>query len=408
VSWLLQGIVLALRAIRRNVLRAALTVLGILIGVASVVVITALGTGARESVSGQIQAIGSNFLVVFPESTNVTGAKKLSGSGGRLTDDDARAITREALSITAIAPALRARAQVIRAEHNASTSVVCSTQSFLVVRNWAIAAGAMWTTSDENTKAKVVVLGKTIKDKLFGKEDAIGNSLRIGRYSYRVVGVLEAKGEAPLGGDQDDMVLMPISSMRARVLRTPPGFAGVLMMSAASAETTGRAVDQVTAILRQRHRVDEGSPPDFRIQTQKEFQEIQGAIYGVLTVLLVMIAAISLVVGGIGVMNIMLVSVTERTREIGIRMAIGAREADIQTQFLVEAIVLALIGGIAGLAFGGAVIAVLGQVLAWNMRIEPLSVVASLGVSAFIGFAFGFLPAQRAAKLDPIIALRYE
>ncbi|RYZ58977.1 MAG: FtsX-like permease family protein, partial [Proteobacteria bacterium] len=231
---------------------------------------------------------------------------------------------------------------------------------------------------------------------------------RIDRHSYRVVGVLEEKGEAPFGGDQDDTVIMPIGSFRGRVMKTAPGFAGTLMISATSAETTDRAVAQIDSILRQRHRIDGAKDPDFQIRTQKEFQAIQGMIYGVLTLLLVVVAAISLVVGGIGVMNIMLVSVTERTREIGIRMAIGAQESDIQLQFLIEAVVLATLGGLAGILLGSGAISVLGRVLEWKMAPDPTALGVSLAVSAAIGVGFGFFPARRAAKLDPIVALRRE
>jgi putative ABC transport system permease protein len=223
-----------------------------------------------------------------------------------------------------------------------------------------------------------------------------------------VLGVLKSKGEAPFGGDQDDCVLMPIGGFRTRVTRTTPGFAGVLMASATSAETTERAVDQIDAILRQRHHIEEGTDPDFEIHTQKEFQEMQAKVFGLLTGLLIGVAAISLVVGGIGVMNIMLVNVTERTREIGIRMAIGARGRDIQLQFLVEAVALALLGGLAGSFIGVVVIAAVSKVMGWSVPFDPLPFVASIAVSGGIGVGFGFFPARRAARLDPIDALRHE
>jgi len=402
------GIVLALAAVRRNVLRASLTVLGILIGIAAVVIVTALGTGARDSVASQIQAIGSNLVIVFPQTANASGARGAAGSGARLTEEDGRVIAREAVSVAAVAPALRTRAQVIAGERNRSTSIIGTTLPYYTVRNWGFAAGSAWLAADELTKAKVCVLGKTVAKDLFGVEDPIGRSIRIDRHSYRVVGVLEEKGEAPFGGDQDDTVIMPIGSFRGRVMKTAPGFAGTLMISATSAETTDRAVAQIDSILRQRHRIDGAKDPDFQIRTQKEFQAIQGMIYGVLTLLLVVVAAISLVVGGIGVMNIMLVSVTERTREIGIRMAIGAQESDIQLQFLIEAVVLATLGGLAGILLGSGAISVLGRVLMWKMAPDPTALGVSLAVSAAIGVGFGFFPARRAAKLDPIVALRRE
>lgn len=403
---MLLALTVALRAISRNGMRAGLTVLGILIGVFSVVVMTGLGSGARTSVSKQIEAIGSNFIIVAPENSNVSGAKKANGA--RLTEDDGRAIRREAVSVLAVAPVLRARAQAAAQDKNWSTSVVGSTADFFIVRNWKLARGDIWTQSDEMTKARVCVIGKTAAERLFGNVDPVDRSLRIGRHTYRVLGLLESKGEAPFGGDQDDVIVMPIGSMRARVSRTPPGFVGVLMVSATSAETSDRAVEQIDRLLRQRHHIDEGKTPDFSMKTQKEFQAVQGTIYGILTALLVVIAAVSLVVGGIGVMNIMLVSVTERTREIGIRMAIGARASDIQVQFLIEAICLSTLGGALGAGLGIIANTVIAKALSWQAAIDPVPIIVSVAVSAAIGIGFGFFPARRAAKLDPISALRHE
>ncbi len=402
------GVRLAILSIVRSTLRASLTILGILIGVAAVVTVTALGAGARDQVSSQIQNMGSNVILVAPQSAAASGAKGALGAGARLTEDDGRAIVREAVSVNAVAPALRSRAQVVAGDKNWSAQVIGSTRSFFPVRSWRVARGAEWDEHDEATKAKVCILGTTVASRLFDQEDPVGGYVRIGRHSFRVIGVLESKGEAPFGGDQDNMVLMPIGSMRGRVMRTAPGFAGVLLVSATSAETTQRAVAQIDSILRQRHHIEEGREPDFWIRTQQEFQEMQTAIYSLLTVLLVMIAGVSLVVGGIGVMNIMLVSVTERTREIGIRMAIGARAGDIMTQFLVEAVVLALIGGLAGAAAGLGIIRFLGETLGWPMKLDPVALTVAVVTSAMTGIAFGFFPARRAATLDPIIALRHE
>jgi len=408
LSAFVTGVRLAILSIVRSTMRASLTILGILIGVAAVVTVTALGAGARDQVTDQIQNMGSNVIMVAPQSAAASGAKSALGAGARLTEDDGRAIVREAVSVAAVAPALRARAQIVNGERNWSASIIGSNRSFFQVRSWAVARGAPWEEHDEATKAKVCVLGTTVATKLFGSEDPVGRSIRIGRYTFKVVGVLESKGEAPFGGDQDNMVVMPIGTMRGRIMRTAPGFAGVLLVSATSADTTQRAVKQIESILRQRHRIDGDREPDFWIRTQQEFQQMQGAIYGLLTVLLVCIAAVSLVVGGIGVMNIMLVSVTERTREIGIRMAIGARANDIMTQFLVEAVVLALIGGIAGAITGLGAIAFLGGSLGWPMKLDPLALAIAVGTSAATGIAFGFFPARRAAALDPIVALRHE
>jgi putative ABC transport system permease protein len=402
------GFAVALRAIARNRLRAALTILGILIGVASVVTITALGTGARDSVGGQIQSIGSNFVIVFPQSAAASGAKGAQGSGVRLSSADGAAIAREALSVAAVSPAIRASSQVVFGDKNTPTSVSGVNLPYFTIRNWALSRGTLWTEHDEVLKSKTCVLGSTVKRKLFGDTDPVGQTIRIGRYPFRVTGVLESKGDAPFGGDQDDIIIMPITSFRARILKVPPDFAGVLMISATSAETTERAVKQIDAILRQRHHIAEGRASDFEIHTQKEFQAMQSVIYNLMTLLLVAVAAISLFVGGIGVMNIMLVSVTERTREIGIRMAIGARAHDIRTQFLVEAILLTLLGGILGSLLGLGAIAIIQHLLEWKMAASPLALSVSIATSALTGIAFGFFPARRAAHLDPIEALRHE
>ena len=403
----LVGVTLALRAIARNGLRASLTVLGILIGVASVVTVYALGAGARDGVTSQIEAIGSNVMIIFPQSSTASGVKGAQGSGQRLTEEDGKVIQREAVSIAAVCPNLRTRGQVVNGDKNASTNIIGTTAPYFTIRNWKLVGGEGWTDHDEIIKSKVVLLGSTVKRKIFGGEDAVGRTVRIGRYPYRVLGVLETKGEGTFG-DQDDVVVMPISSMRSRVMRTPPGFAGALLASATSPETTDRAIHQIDAILRQRHHISADRDPDFAIRSQKEFQATLSTIYNLLTVLLVVIAAISLLVGGIGVMNIMLVSVTERTREIGIRMAIGARENDIRTQFLVEAIVLAVIGGLAGSLVGIGAIQVLGPILEFPMRVDPMALTIAVLVSGMTGVLFGFMPARRAAQLDPIVALHHE
>jgi putative ABC transport system permease protein len=405
---LFSGISLALVAIRRNVLRAALTVLGILIGVMAVVAITALGAGARDSVGSKIQALGSNFMVVFPQSTAVSGAHGAQGTGHRLTEEDGRAILREADAVKAVTPWLEANVQVVAGDNNWSTFAGGATSDFQVVRSWHVTRGEIWTEHDEATKAKVCVLGTTVATKLFGSADPIGQTIRIGRYPFRVLGVLESKGQAPFGGDLDDILLMPIGSMRARILKTPPGFVGIFMMSSTSADDSDRAVKQINGILRQRHNISDDAQPDFQIRTLKEFQEMQGRVYDILTLVLVIVAGISLVVGGIGVMNIMLVSVTERTREIGIRMAIGAREADIRMQFLVEAVVLSILGGVLGAVLGIVIVAITAKILEWPMNVSPVALAVSLTVSGATGVAFGFFPAQRAAKLDPILALHHE
>ncbi len=405
---LFDGVRLAVRAIARNPLRASLTVLGILIGVAAVIIVTGLGTGVRAGIAGQIQSLGSNFVIIFPQSSQASGKKGSQGSGVRLSEDDGRAILRESTSVAAIAPVLRSAGQIVSGDRNWNTNIIGTTLPYFTVRDWKLARGAMWDEHDETVKSKVVILGSSVVKNLFGTEDPVGQTVRIGRYPYRVLGVLVSKGEAPFGGDQDDCVLMPIGGFRTRVTRTPPGFAGVLMASATSPDTTERAVTQMDAILRQRHRIDEDREPDFEIHSQKEFAEMQSQVFGLLTGLLIGVAAVSLVVGGIGVMNIMLVNVAERTREIGIRMAIGARGGDIRTQFLVEAVALALLGGLAGSLIGVVVVGGAAKVMGWSFPLDPMPFIVSIGVSGGIGIGFGFFPARRAAQLDPIEALRHE
>jgi putative ABC transport system permease protein len=409
LSMTLSSLWIALRSVRRNALRAVLTVLGILIGITAVVVVTALGTGASKAVGAQIANLGSNAIIIFPQAANVSGARGQTGIvGGRLTIEDGEALVREATSIRAWTPVRRSPVQAVFEGRNAATSAIGTNRDYLTVRAWKLIKGELWDTAAENVKDKVCVIGTTVRDNLFGTVDPIGQRLRIGRHSYRVLGVLESKGQASFGGDQDDVILMPLGTFSSHISWAPPGTAGALMVSAASEEVTDRAVEQATAILKQRHRIGPGKEPDFAIRSQAEFQAMQRSILGALSALLLSVAAVSLLVGGIGVMNIMLVSVTERTREIGIRMAIGAREGDILLQFLVEAVVLSLLGGLAGLALSYGLVRALSGALGFELLIEPQAVGIAVATSCLLGVVFGFFPARRAARLDPIQALGRE
>jgi putative ABC transport system permease protein len=403
----LSAIRLALRAIARSKLRAALTVLGILIGVAAVVIVVALGTSTRDVITGRFATLGANIIFIWPQSTQASGARQ--GAQGRLTEADAEAITKEAHSVASVVPWSVTAMQIVVGDRNWPTQVMGTTRGYWAVRGFTFAKGQSWTEIDEQLKTKVCVIGDAVAVALFGTQDPVGQYVRIGRHPYRVVGVLAKKGNSPFGEDQDDRLLMPVGSFRARVFRMPPGRVMTLMASATSELTADRAVVQITNVLRQRHHiVNPEDDSDFVVRNPLELRRTLETIFNTLTVLLSAIAGVSLLVGGVGVMNIMLVSVTERTREIGIRMAIGATEADIMVQFLVEAITLCMLGGLVGTLAGVGAIAGLSRALDLAMALPVPAVVAAVATSAIIGVVFGFLPARRAARLDPITALRQE
>lgn len=400
----LNAVRLAFMALGRNKTRAALTMLGILIGVAAVVMVTALAAAATDMVGGQVDSFASNAIFVNPRTAQGGGRR----NSGRLTEGDARAIAREAISLEGVAPFLQTQAQVLYADHNLETNVLGTTLPYFGIRKFTLQSGALWTENDELLKTKVCILGQSVRQKLFGNEDPIGHVIRIGRAPYRVIGLLDPRGTTPLGEDQDDRVLMPLGSFRARVMYTWRGRVDMIMASATHEETTDRAIAQITRVLRHRHHIPAGADDDFRIGSQNQLRDMQRGISAILSSLLLGVAAVSLVVGGVGIMNIMLVSVSERTREIGIRMSIGAREFDIMTQFLVEAVVLSSLGGLVGMAVGTGGAFGVGFLLDWHVVPQMGALVVALAVSFSLGIAFGFLPARRAAKMDPIEALRTE
>jgi putative ABC transport system permease protein len=386
-------------------MRAALTVLGIFIGITAVVIVTAAATSATDSISNAIDSVAANALYVTAQPTQASGVR--SKGTGRLTEADGKAIAREAVSVSAVAPWLSTSGQIVYGDKNWSTTLIGTALPFFPIRRYSIANGTIWTENDEIFKTKVCVIGKTVSTNLFGNADPVGRVIRVGRSPYTVVGVLASRGTSFFGDDQDDLLMMPIGSFRARVMHTAPGRADQLLVSATSDQTTARAKTQIEGILRQRHRVEPGRE-DFVVNSQAELRQSTNAVLGTLSTLALAVALVSLLVGGIGVMNIMLVSVAERTREIGIRMSIGAREGDILVQFLVEAIVLTMIGGLLGIFVGSAITIGIGRILSSPMVPSPESLGIAVTTSIVIGTVFGFLPAWRAAKLDPMAALRVE
>jgi putative ABC transport system permease protein len=406
MATLLGALRLALGAVARNKMRAALTVLGIFIGITAVVIVTAAASSATDSISSALDSVAANALYVSTQPAQASGAR---GKGvGRLTEADGRAIAREAVSVSRVAPWLSTVGQIVAGDKNWSTTIIGTGLSFFPIRRYTIASGSTWTENDEIFKSKVCILGQTVATNLFGAADPIGRPVRIGRSPYTVIGILGARGTSFFGDDQDDLLMMPIGSFRARVLHTTPGRADQLLVGATSDQTTGRAKAQIEGILRQRHRIDSGGRDDFVVNTQAELRQTTDAVLGTLSTLALGVAAVSLLVGGIGVMNIMLVSVAERTREIGIRMSIGARERDILVQFLVEAIMLTMIGGLLGIVVGSGVTIAIGRLLSSPMVPSAGALGIAVVTSVAIGTIFGFLPAWRAAKLDPMAALRVE
>ncbi len=399
---------LALRALARSKMRASLTALGILIGIAAVVTTSALGAGAQQRMAAQLTSLGVNLLVVVPSGTVSGGARSAQGAAASLNDDDATAIAREVPTVAAVAPTLGANVQVVVGAQNWSTRVTGTTPGYFDVRTWTASLGSLWSDDDVRTAARLCVIGETVRQQLFGSENPLGRDLRVGRMPCVVVAVLAPRGQSGFGQDQDDTVLIPISAFRSGIYRQPNLQVNNIMVTALGPDVLYRAQDAITSLLRQRHRIQPGEDDDFSVRNLTEMMNSFKAQQAIITTLLLVVASISLLVGGIGVMNIMLVSVTERTREIGIRLAIGARTRDILAQFMIEAVVLSAIGGLAGLALGLVASVILGRVTQFSVQFQPDAALLAMGVSCGIGLIFGFFPARRAARLDPIDALRRE
>ena len=401
----------AMRALAVNKLRSALTMLGIIIGVAAVIVMIAVGAGAQARVEEQIRSLGSNLLLILSGSTTAGGVRMGFGSNLTISEDDAAAIPRE-IPETMAAPALRGTAQVVWGNQNWSTVIFGVTPEYVEVRQWEIAAGRLFDASDMAGATKVCLIGQTVARQLFGGSDPLGQSLRIRRVPFTVIGVLESKGQSMMGTDQDDLILMPISTARKRVLGASnlakQRSVGTIWVKVREGYDMKAAEEQVRSLLRQRHRLQPGQDDDFSLRNLEEVAATQEASSRVLALLLAAVASVSLVVGGIGIMNIMLVSVTERTREIGLRMAVGARTRDILGQFLVEAVTLSLIGGLVGVALGVAAAFGVAQLAGWRIVLAPEAVLLAVAFAFVIGVFFGFYPARKAARLNPVEALRFE
>jgi len=408
---LLASIRIALRALRVNKLRSSLTMLGIIIGVGAVITMIAVGAGAQARVEEQIRSLGSNLIIILSGSVSSSGARLGFGSQRTITEDDAYAINREVPSVQAAAPALRGAGQVSGGNSNWSTAFWGVSPEYFEARQWGIAAGKPFGRSDVQGSAKVAVIGETVAKNLFGDADPIGQVVRVNKVPLIVIGLLERKGQTFGGRDQDDVILMPISTARNRIMgaaqskrRTVNNISVKVRDDASMAE----AEEDIRALLRQRHRLQQGQTDDFFLRNLSEVLGAREESSRIMTLLLAAVASVSLLVGGIGIMNIMLVSVTERTREIGLRMAVGARARDILTQFLVEAITLALIGGLLGVALGVAGSYAIGQFAGWRVALRPESIALAVGFAGIIGIFFGFYPARKASRLLPIEALRYE
>lgn len=407
MSLLWESIRLALRSIARAGLRSVLTMLGVLIGVAAVVVVVALGQSARDQIGNQIESLGTNLIYVFNGDAQ-TGSRRNERAGHRLSVSDADALRRQLPGLRALTVYASRATQVISDVETAKVDVVGADQDYLTVRGYELLSGRDLTALDVSSKAKVVLLGNTASRKLFGDTDPVGRTLRIGQSRFEIIGRLAPKGQSPFGSDQDDRIVMPIGTWTARVSPGHVDRVDMIIASAPTADSVAALRDDMDRVMLEAHRIPIDGKPDYRLLTQDSFRQNQEEIYQVLSVVLVSVAAISLLVGGVGVTNVMLVSVNERRREIGTRLAVGARPADIRWQFLVEAMALTSTGGLAGLGLALAGILALQQGLGWSMSLDLTALAIALGVSLMIGLIFGLLPAQRAARLDPIAALRHE
>ncbi|SMD09754.1 ABC transporter permease [Sporomusa malonica] len=402
-----ESVLIAFEGLRANKLRAILTMLGIIIGVGAVIAMVSIGLGVQQKVQASIASQGSNLLIIMPGANSPSGGVRLAaGSNITLTKQDAQAIAREIVGISYVAPAVSQQFQIIYNNQNWKTSVQGTTPEFLTIRNFEVASGSFFSSRDDNARARVAVLGQTVATNLFGNISPVGQTIRMGNAPFRVVGVLASKGQSSMGQDQDDLVLVPLSTAQERMMGIT--YINSISVQVESEKLIDQAQNDITTLLRARHRLAANADNDFSVRNLTALLAMMTETTSTITILLGNIAAISLVVGGIGIMNIMLVSVTERTREIGIRKALGATYRNVLLQFLIEAIVISVTGGLAGILLGVAGARVISLVAGWNTVISPLAIIAAFGVSVMIGVFFGIYPARKAALLHPIDALRYE
>jgi len=400
---------IALRALRVNKVRSALTMLGIIIGVGAVIAMLAVGSGASKKIAEQISSMGSNLLIVLPGATTAGGVRMGAGTQPTLTMGDAEAIVKDCPAVAEVAPILNGIAQVVYGHQNWSTGVVGTTPSILSVREWTLSSGRPFTDQDVKSATKVCLLGQTVVDNLFGEIDPVGQIIRIKKIPFTVTGILSKKGQSTTGQDQDDTIYVPVTTAQKKLFGTSfPGMVRVIMVKAKSTEDLSIAEKQITELLRQRHHIGPKQENDFTVRNLTQMMQAAEQSTKVMALLLGAIASVSLLVGGIGIMNIMLVSVTERTREIGIRMAVGAKTWDIRLQFIIEALTLSLVGGLVGIIIGISGSKILSMLAGWNIVVSPFSVLLAFSFSAVVGIFFGFYPAYKASLLNPIDALRYE
>ena len=405
---LLMIIRVALRALVRNKMRATLTMLGIIIGVAAVIAMVSIGQGAQASVQAQIEGIGTNLLFLSAGAQNVGGVRSGTGDSGTntLTVEDLEAIRREVPSVSMVTPTINARSQLVAGNMNWNTQVQGVSEQYPEVRKWTIQSGEFFSETDVRTAARVIVVGQTIGDNLFPGMDPVGQTVRVANLPFRIVGVMVRKGQDQQGRDQDDTAFAPYTTVQKKILGNTN--LRIAYVSAISQDATYTAQQQITELLRQRHKLTASEGDDFTVRNMTDIAEAANETNNTMTILLACIASVSLLVGGIGIMNIMLVSVTERTREIGIRMAIGARSSAVRSQFLIESIVLSVMGGLIGIVLGISMSLAIPALLGWPTLISSLAIVGSVLFSVAVGVFFGYYPARKAASLDPIEALRYE